>query len=71
MLDIHTSEHGYEEMITPYLANSQAMYGTGQFLSLKKTSLHIDHEDLTLIPTAEVPLTNYHSQENFWKSQNS
>lgn len=63
MLDVHTIEHGYQEMITPYLVNNEAMYGTGQFPKFKEDVFQIDHEQLTLIPTAEVPLTNYRSQE--------
>ncbi|MBO1305767.1 serine--tRNA ligase [Enterococcus sp. 669A] len=63
MLDQHVDEHGYTEMITPYLVNSQSMFGTGQFPKFKEDVFQIDDRDLTLIPTAEVPLTNYYSQE--------
>lgn len=63
MLDVHTGEHGYQEMITPYLVNDEAMFGTGQFPKFKEDVFQIDHENLTMIPTAEVPLTNYRSQE--------
>ncbi|MGM0214069.1 serine--tRNA ligase [Enterococcus sp. AZ109] len=63
MLDQHVDKHGYTEMITPYLVNSQSMFGTGQFPKFKEDVFQIEDRDLTLIPTAEVPLTNYYSQE--------
>lgn len=63
MLDQHVDEHGYTEMLTPYAVNSQAMFGTGQFPKFKEDVFQLADTDLTLIPTAEVPLTNYHSQE--------
>lgn len=63
MLDEHVYEQGYTEMITPYLVNSEAMFGTGQFPKFKEDVFQIEDRDLTLIPTAEVPLTNYYSHE--------
>lgn len=63
MLDQHIYEHGYTEMITPYMVNSQAMFGTGQFPKFKEDVFQLADNDLTLIPTAEVPLTNYYSNE--------
>lgn len=63
MLDLHTGEHGYTEMMTPYLVNSDSMFGTGQFPKFKEDVFQIEGTDLTLIPTAEVPLTNYYSNE--------
>lgn len=63
MLDQHIYEHGYTEMITPYLVNSQAMFGTGQFPKFKEDVFQVEDRDLTLIPTAEVPLTNYYANE--------
>ncbi|MDK6805619.1 serine--tRNA ligase [Aerococcus sp. UMB7834] len=62
MLDQHAKE-GYIETITPYLANDQAMYGTGQFPKFTEDVFQIEHDDrdLTLIPTAEVTLTNYYA----------
>jgi seryl-tRNA synthetase len=63
MLDQHVYEHGYTEMITPYAVNSQAMFGTGQFPKFKEDVFQLENSDLTLIPTAEVPLTNYYSNE--------
>lgn len=62
MLDTHVA-NGYTEMITPYLVNDTAMYGTGQFPKFKEDVFQIDHENLTMIPTAEVPLTNYRANE--------
>ena len=63
MLDQHVYEHGYTEMITPYIVNSQAMFGTGQFPKFKEDVFQLADTDLTLIPTAEVPLTNYYQGE--------
>lgn len=63
MLDQHIYEDGYTEMITPYLVNDQAMFGTGQFPKFKEDVFQVRERDLTLIPTAEVPLTNYYAQE--------
>lgn len=63
MLDLHVTEHGYEEVIPPYLANDDAMFGTGQFPKFKEDVFQIDGHPLTLIPTAEVPLTNYYQNE--------
>lgn len=62
MLDQHAKE-GYIETITPYLANDKAMYGTGQFPKFTEDVFQIEHDDrdLTLIPTAEVTLTNYYA----------
>lgn len=63
MLDLHTGEHGYQEMLTPYLANSRSMYGTGQFPKFKEDVFQIENEDLTMISTAEITLTNYYRDE--------
>lgn len=63
MLDMHVYEHGYTEMITPYIVNSRAMFGTGQFPKFKEDVFQLADTDLTLIPTAEVPLTNYYNDE--------
>ncbi|MCF6419645.1 MAG: serine--tRNA ligase [Furfurilactobacillus sp.] len=62
MLDQH-EEEGYEEVIPPYMVNSASMYGTGQFPKFKEDVFQIQDQDLTLIPTAEVPLTNYYRDE--------
>jgi seryl-tRNA synthetase len=58
MLDIHTTMHGYEEMSTPLLVNESSMLGTGQLPKFEKDLFKTDN--LYLIPTAEVPLVNYH-----------
>jgi len=63
MLDTHTSENGYQEVITPYLVNDDSMYATGQFPKFKEDVYEVENENLTLIPTAEVPLTNYYREE--------
>lgn len=63
MLDTHTTEHGYKEMLTPYMVNSASMYGTGQFPKFKEDVFQLEDSDLTLIPTAEVPLTNFYRDE--------
>lgn len=63
MLDEHVYEQGYTEMITPYIVNSQSMFGTGQFPKFKEDVFQLAETDLTLIPTAEVPLTNYYANE--------
>lgn len=64
MLDEHMKE-GYTEVLPPYLVNGKAMYGTGQFPKFKQDVYQIeaDDHDLTMIPTAEVPLTNYFANE--------
>jgi seryl-tRNA synthetase len=63
MLDLHTSEHGYTEVLTPYMVNSNSMYGTGQLPKFANDLFKIDNHDLWLIPTAEVPLTNLYRDE--------
>ena len=63
MLDIHTSRHGYEEILTPFLVRSECMNGTGQLPKFGEDAYHIPSDDLWLIPTAEVPVTNYHRDE--------
>lgn len=63
MLDVQTDEHGYREMITPYMVNDDSMFGTGQFPKFKEDVYEIEGENLTLIPTSEVPLTNFFRDE--------
>lgn len=58
MLDLHTSEHGYTEVLPPYLVNSDALEGTGQLPKFAEELYRCPDDDLWLIPTAEVPLTN-------------
>ncbi len=63
MLDLHTTEHGYTEVLPPYMVNSASMYGTGQLPKFANDLFKIDNHDLWLIPTAEVPLTNLYRDE--------
>ncbi|MBN1869060.1 MAG: serine--tRNA ligase [Candidatus Omnitrophica bacterium] len=63
MLDIHTKEHGYLEVFPPFLVNRDAMTGTGQLPKMAEDMYHLDMDDLFLIPTAEVPVTNIHRDE--------
>ena len=63
MLDLHVYDHGYTEVIPPYIVNSHSMYGTGQFPKFKEDGFQLEDTDFTLIPTAEVPLTNYYNNE--------
>ncbi len=63
-LDLHTGEHGYTEWLPPVLVNREAMTGTGQLPKMAEDMYHTDKDDdLWLIPTAEVPLTNIHRDE--------
>jgi len=64
MLDVHTGRHGYTELMTPYLVNDASLYGTGQLPKFSEDLFHIEGFDLSLIPTAEVPVTNYHRDES-------
>jgi len=63
MLDIHTREHGYTEVLPPFMVNSDSMTGTGQLPKFKEDLFKIEGWDLYLIPTAEVPVTNIHRDE--------
>jgi seryl-tRNA synthetase len=63
MLDVHTEEHGYTEVSPPFVANRDAMQGTGQLPKLESDMYRCEEDDLFLIPTAEVPLTNLHRGE--------
>lgn len=63
MLDLHTGEHGYTEMSPPFVVNSASMTGTGQLPKMKEDMYHMPVDDLWLIPTAEVPVTNYFRDE--------
>lgn len=58
MLDLHTNEHGYTEMATPYMVNRDSMIGTGQLPKFAEDMFHVPAKDFYLVPTAEVPLTN-------------
>jgi seryl-tRNA synthetase len=63
MLDLHTREHGYTEVLTPFMVNSASMYGTGQLPRFASDLFKCEGHDLWLIPTAEVPLTNLYRDE--------
>jgi seryl-tRNA synthetase len=65
MLDLHTREHGYTEVLPPYLVNSESMYGTGQLPKFASDLFRVPHgeRDLWLVPTAEVPVTNLYRDE--------
>jgi seryl-tRNA synthetase len=63
MLDLHTQKHGYTEILPPYLVNTATMTGTGQLPKMADDMYHCEVDDLWLIPTAEVPVTNLHRDE--------
>ncbi|MBJ7601699.1 MAG: serine--tRNA ligase [Candidatus Dormibacteraeota bacterium] len=63
MLDLHTREHGYTEVLAPFLVNTAAMFGTGQLPKFGDDAFRVQGRDLWLIPTAEVPVTNLHREE--------
>ena len=62
MLDMHTAEHGYTEMLPPFVVNTASMIGTGQLPKMAEDMYHAT-DDLWLIPTAEVPVTNYYRDD--------
>jgi seryl-tRNA synthetase len=63
MLDVHTREHGYTEVLPPFLVNSDSLFGTGQLPKFKEDLFKCEGADLWLIPTAEVPVTNIFRDE--------
>ena len=65
MLDLHTRQHGYIEVLPPFLVNSESLYGTGQLPKFAADQFRVPHgeKDLWLIPTAEVPVTNLYRDE--------
>ncbi|MBT5875229.1 MAG: serine--tRNA ligase [Candidatus Latescibacteria bacterium] len=63
MLDLHTQKHGYTEISPPFVVNRDSMFGTGQIPKMEYDMYRIDEDDLFLIPTAEVPVTNIHRGE--------
>lgn len=63
MMDYHQEQHGYEEILPPYIVNRDSMTGTGQLPKFEEDAFKIDGEDYFLIPTAEVPVTNLHRDE--------
>jgi seryl-tRNA synthetase len=63
MLDVHTREHGYTEVLPPFMVNSASMFGTGQLPKFAQDSFKLENSDYWLIPTAEVPVTNLYRGE--------
>ena len=63
MLDLHTGEHGYTEVLPPFMVNRESMTGTGQLPKFEEDLFRVDKVDYFLIPTAEVPVTNIHRDE--------
>ena len=63
MLDLHTEKHGYTEVSPPFVVNRDSMFGTGQLPKMEDDMYRINEDDLFLIPTAEVPVTNIHRDE--------
>ena len=63
MLDLHTTTHGYREVLPPFMVNRAAMTGTGQLPKFEEDLFRLRDDDYLLIPTAEVPLTNLHREE--------
>jgi len=63
MLDLHTEKHGYTEMLPPFVVNTASMRGTGQLPKMAEDMYHCEIDDFWLIPTAEVPVTNYFRDE--------
>lgn len=63
MLDFHITKHGYDEVSLPIIVNRETMTGTGQLPKLEDDMYHIDEDDLFLVPTAEVSVTNFFAQE--------
>jgi len=63
MLDLHTREHGYTEVLPPFLVNAQALFGTGQLPKFEEDLFKVEPGGYYLIPTAEVPVTNIHAEE--------
>ncbi|WP_319524185.1 serine--tRNA ligase [uncultured Desulfosarcina sp.] len=63
MLDLHTGEHGYKEVLPPFIVNRKTMTGTGQLPKFEEDLFKLENLDYFLIPTAEVPVTNIHQEE--------
>ncbi|WML36456.1 serine--tRNA ligase [Clostridium sp. OS1-26] len=62
-LDFHTEKHGYEELLPPYMVNRTSMIGTGQLPKFEEDAFRVSNNDFYLIPTAEVPVTNFYRDE--------
>lgn len=63
MLDLHTEEHGFDEVLTPFMVNRNSMIGTGQLPKFEEDMFHLPAKDFFLVPTAEVPVTNMYGAE--------
>ena len=63
MMDLHSDQHGYEEMLPPYIVNRDSLTGTGQLPKFEEDVFKLQGTDYFLIPTAEVPVTNYHRDD--------
>ncbi len=63
MLDVHTEEHGYIEVLPPYMVTARSMFSTGQLPKFKEDAYKVENGDYYLVPTAEVPVTNLHRDE--------
>jgi seryl-tRNA synthetase len=63
MMDLHSTEHGYEEMLPPHIVNRASMTGTGQLPKFEEDAFKLKNTEYYMIPTAEVPVTNYHREE--------
>ncbi len=63
MIDLHVQKHGYTEVSVPFIVKREMMFGTGQIPKLEEDMYHVEKDDLFLIPTAEVPVTNLHREE--------
>ncbi len=63
MLDYHIEKHGYTEIWSPFMVNADSMFGTGQLPKMANDMYYMNEDDMYLIPTAEVPLTNYHRED--------
>ncbi len=65
MIELHTKEHGYDEIYTPFVVSRNSMFGTGQLPKLESDMYYCERDELFLIPTGEVPITNAHADEIF------
>ena len=63
MMDLHADKHGYEEMLPPYMVNRASLTGTGQLPKFEEDAFLVEETDYFLIPTAEVPVTNFYRDE--------
>lgn len=69
MIDVHVTNHGYTEILPPFVVNRESMFGTGQLPKLEDDMYLAEKDDLFLIPTAEVPVTNLHRNEMLTESE--